>query len=311
MFSPGSPYLAYKLAAAALFCACLLHPAFAQQAATAPIVFTPGTGNGGVPTALPYPPKPVRATIACDDLINGITALSLRYQGQPVRLVTPALADAAAPQLPPNRLDRTLLRSALASFSQNHCHGAANSGPAQIIVVDFAKRSNEPRLYRIDLITGDGIDTPVLVAHGRGSDPNDDGYADAFGNVQNSLMSSLGAVRGAEVYLGRNGRALRLDGLDTSNNAMRARDIVVHSYQGDARRYFNAGRMAERGNTPGVSEGCFVIEPNKRDWLIDSLSDGGFLFAGLAGKPVFVEDMTGPIVTPQGATVVFKSGTGG
>jgi hypothetical protein len=224
-------------------------------------------------------------------------------------LALAALAEdslAATPSWPAQRLDPALLRAALASFARHNCADVNASAPAHIFVIDFAKRSDQPRLYRVDLRSGDGLDRPYLVAHGIGSDPDDDGIAQNFGNVQDSLMSSLGAARGAELYDGMNGRSLRLDGLDSSNYAMRARDIVVHSYTPDAFRYFTASYRATRGGKPGTSEGCFVVEPAVREWLFAGLANGGFLYAGLGGdRPV---ESVKPVGTS--ATVSFVPGTG-
>lgn len=286
-----------------------------------PVVFAPGTGNGVTPGGLAPPPAPVyvappRASISCADINRIETTLAQAYRAGAVQLASfeSETVDHDA-LLPKSRLDRELFESAFASYRQHVCQFGGASGPANIIIVDFAKKSNEPRLYNIDLRTGQGIDDPVLVAHGKGSDPDRDGYADVFSNVKDSLMSSLGAVRGAEIYQGRNGRSLRLDGLDQTNNQVRYRDIVVHSYRGSGRVYFNAAYQGDRLIQPGMSEGCFVVEPNRRDWLIDTLADRGFLYAGLSGERgkqimAAMERANQPPTLPPGSEVVFVSGTG-
>ena len=248
---------------------------------TPPIVFSPGTGDGS-----PAPMVPIRPTLACAAL----------PQTQAILAVPPS----------PHRLDQKLVNQALAAYAKHNCSYGRTSGPALIVVVDFAKKSSEPRLYRIDLRTGQGVDDPIRVAHGIGSDPNDDGVIDAFSDVQDSLMSSLGAARGGEIYVGINGLSLRLDGLEPTNRSMRARDIVVHSYSPALPRYFNAAVMMARGGRPGTSEGCFVVEPDKRDWIMQTLVDGGFLYAGYSG----VLPSPKPLQTRYGQQVVFSRGTG-
>jgi L,D-transpeptidase catalytic domain len=282
-------------------------PALAQTTSipvtSPPVVFAPGTGNGQPPVYIP--PRPVRPTFSCAALPTASAAILQRYDAPILRL---SVAQVGLPLPPPpeppkHLLDGKLLKAALDSYARHVCGYGNGSGPAQFVIVDFAKPSTEPRLFRIDLKTGDGIDKALLVAHGAGSDPDDDGIAQSFGNGQDSLMSSLGAARGAEIYTGINGRSLRLDGLDLSNNAMRSRDIVVHSYQAEARRYFSASLRSTRNGRPGRSEGCFVVEPFARDWLFDQLADGGFLYAGLGGER--------PVVKPNPGSVTFVSGTGG
>jgi hypothetical protein len=266
-------------------------PAFAQEAPTtpAPIVFQSGTGEASA-TPLPVYVKPPRATIDCEALALSARAIGFGYYD--------ALGDA-----PKQRLDGKLFQGALAKYRAHYCAFGRSSGPAEIVVVDFAKHSSEPRLWRVDLRDGDGLDSPIRVAHGIGSDPDDDGYATVFSNVYNSFTSSLGAALGAERYVGQNGLSLRLDGLEPSNSQMRYRDIVVHSYAPDRRRYFNASLISARGR-PGSSEGCFVVEPERREWVYEVLENGGFLYSGFSGT------LPQPIERPA-TNVTFVQGTGG
>jgi hypothetical protein len=268
-------------------------PSFAQDVAAPsvpPVVFQRGTGDASL--APPVNVKPPRAEISCETL--GLSSSAIKngyYAAGPVDL---------APLL---RLDRKIFATAVEKYRAYYCSYGRSFGPAVIVVVDFAKRSSEPRLYRVDLRDGAGLDTPIVVAHGVGSDPDQDGFATIFSNVQDSLTSSLGAAIGGERYVGINGISLRLDGLEPSNNQMRARDIVVHSYQPDRRRYFNAELIAMRGR-PGSSEGCFVVEPDRRDWILDTLENGGFIYSGFSGV------LPQPFVPVPNQNVVFAQGTG-
>lgn len=275
----------------------------APAAAQSQIVFQPGTGNATLITAQPVGPAFTR--FSC----SGFEAAKARLAAPYASDQTLAIATSA------HRLDQALLDETLASYEKHVCRLGSGSGPSMIVVVDFAKRSTEPRLYVLDLETGQGIDAPIVVAHGIGSDPDDDGYADAFGNVYDSWMSSLGAARGGELYSGRNGLSLRLDGLDASNSEMRGRDIVVHSYAPERRRYFSYSLMATRGGKPGTSEGCFVVEPHRRDWLFDRLRDGGFIYSGLGRQGleqrrqnVAARNEAAPANALQ--QVIFQQGTG-
>jgi hypothetical protein len=267
-------------------------PLFAQEGVAPPAppaqpVFTSGTGNGA--PALPVYVKPPRPQIDCASLGLSAKAISYGYYG--------AIA------APKQRLDGKLFATAVEKYRNYYCSYGRNAGPAVIVVVDFAKHSREPRLYRVDLRDGDGLDQPIVVAHGVGSDPDQDGYATIFSNVYNSLSSSLGAAIGAERYTGINGLSLRLDGLEPSNNQMRYRDIVVHSYQPDRRRYFHAEYIASKGR-PGSSEGCFVVEPDKRELILETLENGGFIYAGYSGE------LPKPIVPIPNVNVTFAQGTG-
>ena len=261
-------------------------PCVAQDT-PAPIVFQTGTGDAVV--AQPVYVKPPRPEIGCDVLGLSLRSISYGYFG--------------SFDTPKQRLDGKLFATAVEKYRENYCTFGRSSGPAVIVVVDFARHSSDPRLYRIDLRTGEGLDSPIRVAHGIGSDPDDDGFASVFSNVQDSLSSSLGAARGAERYYGINGLSLRLDGLEPSNNQMRARAIVVHSYVPERRRYFNADLIAMRGK-PGSSEGCFVVEPDKREWILETLENGGFIYSGYSGQ------LPQPIVPVANPNVIFARGTG-
>ncbi len=266
--------------------ALLAAPVVAQDA-PAPVVFQSGIGDAAV--AQPIYVKPPRPEIGCDALALSSRAISYGFYDA---LVTPK-----------QRLDGKLFATAMDKYRGYYCAFGRSAGPAVIVVVDFAKHSSEPRLYRVDLRTGDGLDSPIRVAHGIGSDPDDDGYATVFSNVYNTLSSSLGAAIGAERYIGINGLSLRLDGLEPSNNQMRYRDIVVHSYQPERRRYFNAEYISNKGR-PGSSEGCFVVEPDKREWILDTLENGGFIYSGYSGE------LPKPIIPIPNANVTFARGAG-
>ena len=246
------------------------------------VIFQPGTGTASLPTVA------ARPIIDCASLAQDEEAVAARFY---------------AADMPPaaHRLEMELLSTAITKYRGHFCAFGRNQGPAVIIVVDFAKHSSNPRLYRVDLRTGEGLDTPIRVAHGIGSDPDDDGYASFFSNVEGSLTSSLGAALGAERYVGINGLSLRLDGLEPTNSQMRARDIVVHSYAPARLRYFNAVHVASRGR-PGSSEGCFVVEPDKREWILQTLENGGFMYAGFGS--------TRPQPSTPTSPVIFAAGTG-
>jgi hypothetical protein len=286
-------------------------PVYAQS----DIVFTSGTG-AGEPVISPPGHRPMsvtNASLACSDFARLRDQLNAIYRPHTVPVASPKLAESFENSpAPSNRLDKMLLDTALDSYTRNICRKSQGLGfgPAHIVIVDFAKPSSQPRLYAVDLVSGQGIDTPVHVAHGVGSDRDDDGIAERFSNVYNSLASSLGAARGAEIYTGINGLSLRLDGLDQSNSQMRVRDIVAHSYQPERRRYFNASLVQVRGGKPGMSEGCFVVAPHLREWLFGILRDGGFLYAGLGGDRA--KDMPGPVIWSEAVVgdVQFVPGTG-
>lgn len=162
-----------------------------------------------------------------------------------------------------------LLEQALASYER---HQDAGLTYGVMMIVDYARRSSEPRLHLLDLRTG--VVRSLLVAHGQGSDRDHDGMADFFSDANGSHASSLGAFRAAERYQGGHGLSLALDGLDPTNRSARERAVVLHSQW-----YVSSEIVAQRG-VLGRSWGCFVVERAVIDEVVRALESGGFIYAG-------------------------------
>lgn len=136
-----------------------------------------------------------------------------------------------------------------------------------LTILDFAAHSKNRRFYVLDMEGGPMKSYPV--AHGAKSDPNDDGLATAFSNVNGSNMSSVGYYLTAETYIGGNGRSLRLDGLSTTNSNARERLIVVHG----------ADYVADGRPKQGMSLGCPALAHPIAQGVIDLLQEGSLLYA--------------------------------
>jgi hypothetical protein len=146
-----------------------------------------------------------------------------------------------------------------------------------VVVVDLSRYSGEDRFWLVDLGTGDV--EPHKVAHGDGSDQDNDGYATLFGNVEGSHMSSLGFALTGEIYDGTHVHSMRLDGLspDGSPNGMantniRDRLIVVHeaSYVDDS-----------NDSQQGRSNGCLALDPSIEVGVVDRIHDGSLVYSAI------------------------------
>lgn len=94
-----------------------------------------------------------------------------------------------------------------------------------LTLIDFSKSSNTKRLWVINLKTNEVIFNS-LVAHGRNTGEE---FARYFSNKAESFQSSLGFYATAEVYQGKHGLSLRLDGLQKGlNDKARERAVVIH-----------------------------------------------------------------------------------
>ena len=139
-----------------------------------------------------------------------------------------------------------------------------------VAVTDYAAASKAPRFHLLNM--AGGTVTSLLVAHGRGSDPGNSGWVKAFSNAFGSNASSEGAYLTAELYSGKHGRSMRLDGLDPGNSNARDRAIVIHSAW-----YVNPA-MAMAGRI-GRSEGCFAFSDSDLPKVLDRLGPGRLLLS--------------------------------
>jgi len=163
---------------------------------------------------------------------------------------------------------RGLLKKALTYYDSNR---VLLKNDLVLTVVDFSARSSRARMYIVDMISG--TVEKYHVAHGKGSDPRNTGYASRFSNRPNSHRSSLGFYRTAETYMSpKHGLALRLDGLSPTNSNVRKRAIVLHG----------ATYVHDRDIKQGRSSGCFAVSDAMHEKVVNRLRKGSIIFAGLS-----------------------------
>jgi hypothetical protein len=138
-------------------------------------------------------------------------------------------------------------------------------------VADFARPSTLPRLHFANL--ENGTVRSFYVAHGRGSDPEHDGWLKSFSNVPGSEATSRGAYVTAEWYRGKYGTSIRLMGLDADNRTALERAIVIHPAA------YAAPSWIDKWGKLGRSEGCFAMAPEQFNEALWHLSGGRLLFA--------------------------------
>jgi len=138
-----------------------------------------------------------------------------------------------------------------------------------LTVVDFTKPSHEKRLWIVDL-QSKMLLLNTWVAHGQGSG-ND--LPDHFSNNEESHQSSLGFYVTDDIYVGKHGRSLRLDGMDNGfNDKARERAIVLHAADYVCQNTINQlGRL-------GRSFGCPAVSPDVINEVISTLKGKTVLF---------------------------------
>lgn len=138
-----------------------------------------------------------------------------------------------------------------------------------LTLVDFSLSSNVKRLWVIDLTTNT-IVYNSLVAHGRNTGEE---FATSFSNDASSFKSSLGFYVTGEIYQGKHGKSLKLDGLEKGvNDKARERGVVMHAadYVSDA--------FIKNNKRLGRSQGCPAIPVELSANIINTIKNKSCLF---------------------------------
>jgi hypothetical protein len=172
-------------------------------------------------------------------------------------------------QLQASGLDEAVFQKAMTGFINLKIANKLPQNSSVITVVDFNKPSREKRMWIVDLINKHLL-LNTWVAHGQGSGVD---MANSFSNTDESHQSSLGFYLTDDVYFGKHGRSLRLNGLDEGfNSDARAREIVVH-----AAPYVSQTTIDETGRL-GRSWGCPAVAPEVAGQVIDAIKGKTMLF---------------------------------
>ena len=138
-----------------------------------------------------------------------------------------------------------------------------------LTIVDFSLSSNVKRLWVIDLTTNTVLFNS-LVAHGRNTGEE---FATNFSNSAESYKSSLGFYATGEIYGGKHGRSLKLDGLERGiNDGARARGVVMHGAD------YVSESFIKNNHRLGRSQGCPAVPVELTDEIIDLIKDKSCLF---------------------------------
>lgn len=138
-----------------------------------------------------------------------------------------------------------------------------------LTLIDFSLSSNTKRLWVIDMKNFTVL-YHSLVAHGRNTGEE---YAENFSNTSESYKSSLGFYLTGEVYQGKHGTSLRLDGLEKGiNDNARNRAVVIHGADYVSDSFIkNNGRL-------GRSQGCPALPVDISDEIIKLIKDKSCLY---------------------------------
>jgi hypothetical protein len=138
-----------------------------------------------------------------------------------------------------------------------------------LTLIDFSLSSNEKRLWVIDLSTNT-ILFHSLVAHGRNTG---DEFAKRFSNSAESFKSSLGFYSTGEIYHGKHGKSLKLDGLEKGiNDNARNRGIVMHAAD------YVSDFFIKENKRLGRSQGCPALPAEFTEKIINTIKGKSCLY---------------------------------
>src|SRR6476620_1707511 len=138
-----------------------------------------------------------------------------------------------------------------------------------LTLVDFSLSSNTKRLWVIDL-EKKVVLFQTLVAHGRNTGEE---FAKEFSNQAESFKSAVGFYATGEIYKGKHGLSLKLDGLEKGlNDNARNRKIVIH-----ASDYVSEDFILKK-NRLGQSLGCPALPKELTPKIINTIKNKSCLF---------------------------------
>lgn len=138
-----------------------------------------------------------------------------------------------------------------------------------LTIIDFGLSSNEERLWVVDMLNRKVV-LQSLVAHGKNSGEE---FASKFSNKAESFQSSLGFYATGEVYQGKHGLSLRLDGLEIGiNNNARNRAVVIHGAD------YVSDKFTKSNGRLGRSLGCPAVPYAIHKDFINTIKDKSCLF---------------------------------
>lgn len=138
-----------------------------------------------------------------------------------------------------------------------------------LTIIDFSQSSNSKRLWILDLDKNEVL-LNTYVAHGRNTG---DEFANHFSNKAESFQSSLGFYSTAEIYNGKHGSSLKLDGLQKGlNDNARERAVVMHGADYVSEKFIRNNKRL------GRSLGCPAVPVELNDKIISMIKDKSCLF---------------------------------
>ena len=161
------------------------------------------------------------------------------------------------------------LQQALKAYNWAKAKGAVKN-THYLTLIDFSLPSTAKRLWVIDLNTNQIVFNGV-VSQGKNTGLN---YATQFSNQPGSDESSLGVYVTGDLFQGKHGTSLSVQGLEKGiNNNANSRAIEFHPAP------YATPAFAQTNGHLGRSWGCFAVNPAYSTTLFQKIQGGSVVFA--------------------------------
>ncbi len=204
------------------------------------------------PTTVPTTSEPV-AKVAT----NTDTNTNSQWINDEINAIEPQAAN----------LNKEVLKVGLIAYQHAQQKGITSN--PYLTLVDYSKPSSERRLWVIDL-DNKKVLFNTWVAHGKNSGNID---AQSFSNKPESLKSSIGVFVTADIYSGKHGNSLHVQGLESGfNDKAFSRSIVFHGANYVSASIAKTGRL-------GRSWGCWAVSQDVIASLIKTIKNNALVVA--------------------------------
>lgn len=209
------------------------------------------------------PQKLVLASLLFASLTTPVLASSLPSPVAPQDQSKFQVLKAAAPTLNPK-----VLKLALKAYDKARAKGYDDK--KILSVIDYSLPTTHKALWVFDL-NSDKLLYHTYVAHGKNSGNL---VATKFSNAHNSKQSSLGLYLTGQTYHGRDGLAMRLNGLSKNfNTNAYSRAVVMHGAP------YVSQAFVDQNHRLGRSWGCPAVSHSMIKPITNTIKNGTLIFA--------------------------------
>lgn len=178
-------------------------------------------------------------------------------------------------------INKEALRLAIQGYKKLKTQGRIEN-LRYLTIIDYSKPSNTNRLFVIDMLQ-DKLYIQTLVAHGKNSGIL---FAKSFSNEDDSFKSSLGFYITGNIFNGKHGATLELEGVEKGiNDHAMKRSIVLHGAE------YVSESIAKQQGYVGRSLGCPAVPVKNINSIVKAIKGASCLFVYAPNKKYLTKSL--------------------